>query len=457
MNRGIAVWSGLVALPLLGLWLLLARPSLDAEWEHHPAHFWLVLAAALINVVLAVATSDAARQRGDARVALVSLAFLASAGFLALHALATPGVLLDAPNTGFVVATPVGLLLAACFAAASSFELAPESAAAFMRRSRLVVVALLGAMGAWAALSVAAVPPLDQPLPVERAEGWLLGFAAPGIALYALAAVRYWMLFRRRPARMLLGVLTAFALLGEAMAAIAVARNWHATWWEWHLLMLAAFGFVAVSARREWREERWADLYSKSTADAEREISVLFADLQGYTSFSETRTTDEVNEVVNAYVRRAVPLAREEGGEPEKLIGDAIMATFNKKGDQPDHAVRAVRAALAIQQAAGEIGVEHADWPRLRVGVNSGRARVGIVGGEGKREHTVLGDAVNLASRLEGKAEAGQVVVGPGTYAALPDGTRAEPLRGVQVKGREAPVDAYVVVALPEGVTSAAS
>jgi cytochrome bd-type quinol oxidase subunit 2 len=113
VTKGIVLWTVLLALPLLGLWLLLAEPRLDIQWEHHPAHFWLVLAVALANVVLAVVTSDAARRRADARLFLVSLAFLASAGFLALHALATPGVLLESPNKGFVIATPIGLLLGA--------------------------------------------------------------------------------------------------------------------------------------------------------------------------------------------------------------------------------------------------------------------------------------------------------------------------------------------------------
>ena len=102
----------LLALPLLGLVLLLAVPSVDVMWEHHPSHFLLVLAVALINVALALVASDAAHRRADARLFLVSLALITSSGFLALHALATPGVLLDHPNSGFVIATPIGLLLA---------------------------------------------------------------------------------------------------------------------------------------------------------------------------------------------------------------------------------------------------------------------------------------------------------------------------------------------------------
>ena len=87
----IAFGAAVLAVPLIGLGLLLVRPELDLRWEHHPAHFWLVLGTAVVSAVLAYATGEAAGRRGDARLFYVSLAFLSSAGFLALHALATPG------------------------------------------------------------------------------------------------------------------------------------------------------------------------------------------------------------------------------------------------------------------------------------------------------------------------------------------------------------------------------
>ena len=109
----IVAWTALVTLPLAGLSLLLAAPTADVHWEHHPAHFWLVLGAAAISAIARLRH----RGRGLAgaatrRLFLVSLAFLAAAGFLGLHALATPGVLLDGPNAGSSLATPVGLLVA---------------------------------------------------------------------------------------------------------------------------------------------------------------------------------------------------------------------------------------------------------------------------------------------------------------------------------------------------------
>src|SRR5918999_6619508 len=108
----LGVWGAALALPILALVLLLAAPDADVQWEHHPSHFWLVLAAGLTSAALAFSTSGVALRRSDARLYLVSLAFLSAAGFLGLHALSTPGVLLDGPNQGFAIAAPVSC--AAC-------------------------------------------------------------------------------------------------------------------------------------------------------------------------------------------------------------------------------------------------------------------------------------------------------------------------------------------------------
>ena len=104
------VWFGvaLALAPLVLLALFLLASGIDYRWESHVAHFWLVLAAALVTLGLGYAVSATARRRRDARLFLISLAFMASFGFLALHALATPDVLLG-KNAGFELATPVGL------------------------------------------------------------------------------------------------------------------------------------------------------------------------------------------------------------------------------------------------------------------------------------------------------------------------------------------------------------
>jgi adenylate cyclase len=425
--------------------LLLAAPDADVQWEHHPSHFWLVLAAAVTSAALAFSTSAAALRRSDARLYLVSLAFLSAAGFLGLHALSTPGVLLDGPNQGFAIATPVGLLISGLFAAASALPLRPERAQAVMRRAQLLRGLLLGAMAAWAALSLFSVPPLDDPTPVERASGALVAVAGVALVLYALAAARYLVMVLHSGSPILLGVTSAWVLLAEASIAVAFGRNWHASWWEWHLLMLVAFGAIAVVARREDAEERFSDLYLDHTAAGTREVSVLFADLAGFTSFAEGREPREVTEMLNAYFEVAIPpIVREHGGEIDRLIGDAIMATWGTRGDQPDHAERAVNAAAALQTETARLAAEHPDWPRFRAAVNTGEALVGVVGAESGRSYTVIGDTVNVAARLESRAPTGGVVVGGATLRAVP-GVRATSLGEIEVKGKLERVDAYLL------------
>jgi adenylate cyclase len=440
--------GGAVALllPALGLALLLSQPELDLTWEHHPAHFWLVLTAALVAAALAYATGAAAIRRGDPRVLYVSLAFLSAAGFLGLHALATPGVLLSASNAGFQVATPVGIAVGSLFAALSAREVPESRAAQQVRIGRWLQWGLLAAMGAWAAWSLAGLPPLDRP--PEGSEDVLSILAVPAIVLYVGSAARYVQLWVRRPSLVLLAMLSAFVLLAEAMAAIALADNWHLTWWEWHVLLLLAFALVALGARSSWHEERFADLYLPATSTGSRQISVLFADLQGFTTFSEKHRPEEVTAMLNEYFAAAVPaVVSPHGGDVDRIVGDALMVTFNKRGDQPDHARRAAAAGLALQAATARVSQARPEWPRFRVGINSGPVAVSLLGTSGGRTHTIIGDTVNTASRIEGKAPAGGVAIGSATKELIPEATTA-PLGPLELKGKSEPVEAHLLIAL---------
>jgi class 3 adenylate cyclase len=152
--------------------------------------------------------------------------------------------------------------------------------------------------------------------------------------------------------------------------------------------------------------------------------------------------------MLNAYFDVAIPpVVRREGGDIDRIIGDALMATFNRRGDQPDHAERAARAALALQDATGEIAARHPSWPRFRVGVNTGPAMVGVLGTAGGRTHTAIGDTVNLAARLEGQAPVGGAALGPETVRRLP-GARTEPIGTLTVKGKTEPVEVHRLIAL---------
>lgn len=428
--------------PLAGLLLLLRQPRLDVHWEHHPAHFWLVLITAALSAVLAYTTGAAALRRGDARVLFVSLAFLSAAGFLGLHALATPKVLLDTPNAGFTLATPVGVALASVFAFLSSLTVSGVRWGRLLRTGLLVLIAL------WALASVLRLPPLQGTSVPEVADGILAGLAVPAVLLYGVAAVRYLRTWWARPSLMVLAMISAFVLLAEAMVALVFARNWALSWWEWHVLLLSAFVLVVTGVRIQWYEERFADLYQEDTVAGRRELSVLFADLQGFTTFSENHDPAEVTAMLNTYFEVVVPpVVRRHGGDVDRIIGDALMVTFNKRGDQPDHARRAAAAGLALQEAASGVRAEHPNWPQFRVGINSGVASVSLLGTEGGRTHTVIGDTVNVASRIEGKAPGGGVAIGPATKALLPQ-ARTESLGLLTLKGKAEPVEVYHLLEL---------
>jgi len=519
-----------LALPVIGFGLLLARPELDLHWQHQPSHFWLVLMTAAVSVGLAIVTNEAAGRRADARIVLVSLAFLVSAGFLGLHALATPGVLLPAPNAGFTIATPVGLVLAALLAAISATSLGGPRAAFVLRHRGALRAGVLLLLIAWAAASLLQLPPLNGTPPEEANEvGAIVALATMG--LYGFAAWRYLDIGRRRGSRFAITVAVALILLAQAMLAVAFSRSWHLSWWEWHVLMTAAFVLIALGARDEYRRTRsltatFAPIYLEATldridrwhgraiaelaaadargerpdrlmadlrregasadeltlmAEAAREIrradelfgpylpqrvadrlragdqpvdatartvSVLFADLAGFTAYSEDHDPVAVIRLLNDLWATVVPVIDAAGGAIEHFAGDGVLVMFNAVSDQPDHAERAVRCALDIVRATDALADGRPGWPRFRVGVNTGTAAVGTVGAEGRRSFATIGDTTNLGSRLSGVGEPGQVVVGAETRAALEAsgaiaGLRLVALGAVRLKGKREPVSAW--------------
>jgi adenylate cyclase len=445
-------WALAALLPLVGLISLLARSKLDPHYDNHKVHFVLFLAVAAVDFVLAYSAGDAAQRRGDARVLLIALAFLATGGFLGLHAIGTPGVLFKDDHAGFTVAIPVGLLVASVFAAGSAFvDLRPRYGAWATSHQQLMRGFVIGAMVAWFAYTVADLPPLDHP-ESEGATGSLLTvMAAGGTLVYAVAAGRYYVVFRHEPSLLPASLIACFVLLAEAMIGVAVTgeRAWHASWWEWHGLIVLAFLVVAYAARREWREERFRRLYLPGTRERSQEVSVLFSDLAGYTSFSERVAPGEMAAMLKAYFELAAPLVSRHGGDIEHFTGDGMLATFNTRGGQPDHALRAARAALELQEGMAALAGEHPDWPRLRVGVNSGQAIVRELGGHGHVAYSVVGDSVNVGARLEANAPVGGILIGAETYRRLPGGAVAQPVGALRVKGKDAAVDAFVLLAMP--------
>jgi adenylate cyclase len=203
-------------------------------------------------------------------------------------------------------------------------------------------------------------------------------------------------------------------------------------------------------------KERTAELGLRRPRAAE--ASVLFADLVGFTSFSEKARPEEVADLLDAFLSLAVEAIFDVSGTLDKFIGDCVMAFFGAPVPQADHALRAVRAAVEIQRRLNAWGRERAGlglpaW-QARVAVNSGPVVVGDIGSRRRVDYTVLGNTVNVAARLEAfVARPGDVVLGPETHRLLAGEIDTEPLGDFQLKGLERKIVAYRV--RPEVLVSA--
>lgn len=182
----------------------------------------------------------------------------------------------------------------------------------------------------------------------------------------------------------------------------------------------------------------------------EIEVTVLFADLRGYTTFSERAAPTEVVAHLNAAFGVAVPTVLAEGGTVVQFMGDAMMAIFNAPNPQPDHALRGARAAMAMQQAVGRLSTA-STRPQFRVGLNSGLALVGNIGAAEIRSFSAIGDTINLAARLQTYAAEGSVVIGASTYALIREEVIVRPLGAPLLKGKTQPVEVYELLGLRDG------
>ena len=193
-------------------------------------------------------------------------------------------------------------------------------------------------------------------------DGWQVFLAVVGVGLFAAAAVGYFRLYLRRREPFVVVVTFAFVLLSEAMVVIAWARNWHVSWWEWHVLMLLAFVVIVLAVRHEWHEERFSALYLDQTLAGARDVSILFADLAGFTAFAERHARSGPRHAERV-LRPHHPADGAAGGEVHQVVGDEVMVIFNKAGDQPDHAALAAAPRVPLQETAAEVARGHPDWP----------------------------------------------------------------------------------------------
>jgi PAS domain S-box-containing protein len=181
-----------------------------------------------------------------------------------------------------------------------------------------------------------------------------------------------------------------------------------------------------------------------------QEVTVLFADIRGFTSFSERRDPEQIVEVLNHYLAIGAESVLVEEGTLDKFMGDAVMAIFNAPLPQPDHAMRAVRAALQMRTAIERhhSSVPFDSWLNFGIGIATGEAVVGSIGTTRQLNYTAIGSSVNVAHRLEEAADAGQILLERRAFERVSDLVEANPLPSTKVKGLSAPIQIYELVGL---------
>jgi adenylate cyclase len=295
-----------------------------------------------------------------------------------------------------------------------------------------------------------------------------LTFSLEILVVLALAVAAVWLTTVLRPLR------AFFVLVGAGLVMGALALLAFTIWYVWLEVVAATLAGVlgyGVTVVREYIQEqrekrRLSRFFSPSVRDhivkhqeenalgvSRRPLTVLFSDIRGFTSLSEKLPAEQVVELLSDYLTELTDIVFKYGGTVDKYVGDCIMALYNAPLDQPDHALAAVRTAVAFQKATHEISDRWEAKTGLPVkngvGVHTGEAVVGEMGSKGRSEYTAIGDTVNLAARLESitKDFKSPIVISEATYQLVKGEFSARALGEVTVKGREEPVRIYAVLA----------
>jgi class 3 adenylate cyclase len=194
-----------------------------------------------------------------------------------------------------------------------------------------------------------------------------------------------------------------------------------------------------------------ASLKELRMGGAREEVSIFFADIRGFTTYSEQHNPEQVVEVINTYYSLAHRAIRANRGIVDKYLGDAVMAHYNTPlQPQTNHAWLAVKTAWETRELIERYHqtVEVKAHLEFGIGVNTGEAVAGNVGAQDRMEYTLIGDAVNLAKRLQESATPSQILLGQRTFELVKDRVVVNKLAPIQVKGRTASEQVYELVAL---------
>ncbi len=299
----------------------------------------------------------------------------------------------------------------------------------------------------WAAVGAVLVLGLSVSV-LSRSRSLLLGVGGPLVLLASYAVFSVWSL-------------TGIGIWAEAVAPLVAG-------------VFTAGATATVNYLVEGREKRFVSRAfqhfvppavvkkilqnpeSLSLGGRKQELTLFFSDLAGFTSLSEVMRPEDLVQNLNEYLDRMTEVIHAHGGTLDKYVGDAIVAFWNAPEPQPDHAIRACRAALASQNELqifrSKLRMSALPDFNARIGLNTGAVTVGFVGARKRFQYTVIGDDVNLASRLEGanKAYGTSILISESTRTAAGESVLAREVDLLRVKGKQRPVRVYHLVALAE-------
>ncbi|HEY9153356.1 MAG TPA: adenylate/guanylate cyclase domain-containing protein [Anaerolineales bacterium] len=180
------------------------------------------------------------------------------------------------------------------------------------------------------------------------------------------------------------------------------------------------------------------------------DVTCLFADIRGFTSYSEKQTPEDLVAVLNLYLAAAAEAVLAHEGTVDKFLGDAVMAWYNAPLPQPDHTLRAVKTALAIREAIEKLHKELPEKSHLDfgVGIHYGEAVLGWIGTEKRLEYTAIGDSVNTTKRIQENSAKSQILISKDAYERVKNQVDAKPYAPLTVKGKTQPIEVYEVMGL---------
>ena len=203
---------------------------------------------------------------------------------------------------------------------------------------------------------------------------------------------------------------------------------------------------VVDAAVAELKRQLAATPNSLTTQGERKLVTVMFADMSGFTAMSEAHDAEYVRNLMNDCFEHLVPVVETHGGTIDKFIGDAIMALFGAPTAREDDATRALNAGLEMLQKLADFNRTNGVDLGLHFGINTGEVIAGEIGSAGRRDYSVIGDAVNVAARLQDLSKRGQIFVGPETHRLTRNDFEFETLDALPLKGREAAVQVYRLI-----------